>query len=175
MNVWIFYVSGYVIAYSARMWAEKTRGEPFEDPELSMQKGVLIPALIWMVIGLIITIFTPITGGLGLTVGILVLVIGMIIVLLAFYSFAMKSGLTVSLIHKYSRNPNYIGWDLYMGGLAILGWSNSIWSYLCLAYFVYTVIYLHLTILVEEKFLANKYGEEYRGYLTKAPRYFWIF
>lgn len=175
MNLWIYYIGGYVIAYTARFFAERARGEPFEDPELMMRPAVLSTALFWMILGLIITLFTPSSTGTQLIVGEIVLIIGMIIVLFAFHSFAKNAGLNVSRLHGVSRNPNYIGWDIFMGGLAIIGWSKNIWGYLCVFYFLYTIIYLHFTILTEEKFLAEKYGSQYTEYFKNIPRYFWKF
>lgn len=172
LNLWIFYVAGYAIVYPIRIWADKKRGEPFEDPELSSQPKVLIPALIWIIAGLVISIFTPISTGTSLYLGIGCAILGVIIVVLSFYSFASSSGLNTTKIHRYSRNPNYIGWNIFIGGLTWIGWSSSFWSFLFLFFFLYTIIYLHMTILLEEKFLAGKYGESYEKYLRQTSRYF---
>jgi protein-S-isoprenylcysteine O-methyltransferase Ste14 len=56
--------------------------------------------------------------------------------------------------------------------LTLIGWSQSIWSILFLWYLIYTAAYLHWNVLHEEVFLANKYGDSYKNYLAKTPRYF---
>jgi protein-S-isoprenylcysteine O-methyltransferase Ste14 len=165
-------VGGYAFAYPMRMWAEKKRGEPFEDPELASRKEVLIPFTIWLLGGLVISIFVPIHIGWTFYVGLFVTLLGIIIVGFAFYSFAQGPGLTMGKIYHLSRNPNYIGWDLFMGGLTLIGWSESVWRYAFLGYFIVTICFLHIAILVEEKFLTRKYGESYVEYLKKTPRYF---
>ncbi len=172
LNLWLFYVGGYVFAYPFRMWAEKKRGEPFEDPELLAHKDVLIPSLIWIFGGLIVSLFVPIYIGILFYIGLFVVVVGLVFVGIAFYSFSQSSGLVTLKIHEFSRNPNYIGWIIFMGGLTLISGLNSLWSYIFLGYFIYTIINLHWTILQEEKFLANKYGDPYREYLKKTPRYF---
>ena len=171
INLWIFYIVGYALVYPLRLWAERKRGEPFEDPELSSQKKVLIPALIWIVGGFVISLFVPINLGLSLYLGLIFSIIGLIIVGLTFYSFSQTPGLTTTKIHKYSRNPNYIGWIIFIGGLTLIGWSESVWSIIFLLYFLYTIGYLHSNVLLEEKFLTSKYGESYQEYLKTTPRY----
>ncbi|MFX1250926.1 MAG: methyltransferase family protein [Promethearchaeota archaeon] len=174
INLWMFYVGGYAIAYPLRIWADRKRGEPFEDPELLSQKKVFIPAMIWLVGGFLISLFVPVNFGLSFYLGLFFAIIGLIIVGLTFYSFAHSPGLTTTRIHRYSRNPNYIGWTFFMGGLTLIGWSASIWSILFLVYFIFTVGYLHWTVLLEEAYLANKYGDSYKEYLKKTPRYLGI-
>jgi protein-S-isoprenylcysteine O-methyltransferase Ste14 len=171
-NLWLFYVGGYAIVYPLRLWAEKKRGSPFEDPELTSQRRVMIPAAIWMFSGLIISFFVPIDFGLLFYPGLVIATIGMVLVVTVFYSFAEQPGLATGGIQRYSRNPNYIGWTTYFLGLTLIGWSESIWSIAFLLYLIYTAVYLHSNVLQEEVFLANKYGDSYREYLRSTPRYF---
>jgi len=173
-NLWLFYIGGYAIVYPLRLWAEKKRGSPFEDPELTSQKRVMIPAAIWMISGLAISIFVPINSGLLYFTGLIIAIIGLVLVGIVFHSFAIQPGLATSGIQRYSRNPNYIGWTTYFLGLTLIGWSESIWSILFLLYLIYTAAYLHWNVLQEEVFLANKYGESYQDYLKKTPRYLGI-
>ena len=171
-NLWLFYIAGYAIAYPLRMWAEKKRGSPFEDPDLMAQRRVMIPAAIWMIAGLVISLFVPINFGDLFYTGLVISIIGLVLVGIVFYSFANQPGLATSGIHRYSRNPNYIGWTIYFLGLTLIGWSESIWSIFFLLYLIYTAVYLHWNVLQEEEFLSNKYGESYEEYLENTPRYF---
>ena len=127
--------------------------------------------MIWLIGGFLISLFVPVNFELSFYFGLFFAIIGLIIVGLTFHSFAHSPGLTTMKIHRYSRNPNYIGWIFFMGGLTLIGWSESIWSILFLLYFIFTVGYLHWTVLLEEAFLANKYGDSYQEYLKKTPRY----
>lgn len=171
INLWLFYVVGYAIAYALRMWAEKKRGEPFEDPDLASQRRILIPFTLWFVGGFLASIFVPIGSGALFYLGFLISIIGLILVGLAFHSFANQSGLTTIGIQQYTRNPNYIGWTIFFLGLTLIGWSDSIWSYLFLLYLIVTIFLLHWFVLQEEAFLTTKYGESYKEYLKVTPRY----
>ena len=171
-GLWIFYVGGYAIVYPIRLWAEKKRGMPFEDPELTAQRRLMIPAAVWMFLGLLVSIFTPINLESLFIPGLVIAILGLILVVIVFHSFASQPGLATEGIHRYSRNPNYIGWTIYFLGLALIGWSTSIWSYFFLFYVVYTALYLHWNVTQEEVFLSSKYGDSYTEYLEKTPRYF---
>jgi protein-S-isoprenylcysteine O-methyltransferase Ste14 len=172
INLWLFYVVGYAIAYPLRNWAQKKRGEPFEDPELLSQKRVMIPAMLWILGGFVISLFVPINFGILFYFGLTFAIIGVIIVGYVFYSFAHNPGLAIRGIYRYSRNPNYIGWTIFFLGLTLIGWSESIWSLFFLIYLLYTIGYFYWIVLQEEVFLANKYGDSYREYLKRTPRYF---
>ncbi|MFX1250927.1 MAG: methyltransferase family protein [Promethearchaeota archaeon] len=174
INLWMFYVGGYAIAFLLQTWANRKRGEPFDDPELISQKIIFIPAMIWLIGGFIISLFVPVNFGLSFYLGLLFAIIGLIIGGLTLYSFAHSPGLTTTRIHRYSRNPIYVGWTFFIGGLTLIGWSASVWSIIFLIYFIITIPYLHSVVLLEEAFLANKYGDSYKEYLKKTPRYLGI-
>jgi protein-S-isoprenylcysteine O-methyltransferase Ste14 len=171
INLWLFYIVGYAIAYPLRNWAQKKRGEPFEDPELLSQKRVMIPAMAWIFGGFAISLFVPMDFGFLFYIGLPFAIIGIIIVGYVFYSFAHQAGLTVGGIYRYSRNPNYIGWTIFFLGLTLIGWSESLWSIVFLGYLIYSIFYFHWLVLQEEKFLAGKFGASYKQYLETTPRY----
>jgi protein-S-isoprenylcysteine O-methyltransferase Ste14 len=172
MNLWVFYLGGYIIAYSTQLWANRKRGEPFDDPEFLFKgKKIVAAALTWIIGGFIISIFVPVDFGILFYFGFSISFVGMVIGSLALYSFAYSPGLTTSRIHRYSRNPIYVGWMLFFLGLTLIGWSESVWSIFFALYLVITVPYLHWTVLLEEAFLADKYGDSYRQYLEETPRY----
>ena len=70
-------------------------------------------------------------------------------------------------IYRFSRNPQYVFWVIFILGYALTGplWPGLLAvAALCVA--------IHLIVLVEEEHLEDVYGEEYRRYLERAPRYF---
>jgi protein-S-isoprenylcysteine O-methyltransferase Ste14 len=71
-------------------------------------------------------------------------------------------------IYAYSRNPIYIAMILVYIGFVII--INSVWVLLLLPA-VYLVMHFGV-ILREEKYLAEKFGEEYLNYKNKVRR--WI-
>lgn len=74
--------------------------------------------------------------------------------------------LTVSGPYRYSRNPQYVGWLLFLLGFALNDWS--LW---CLAALLVVAISLHLLVLIEEEHLHRVFGERYDDFRHKVPRY----
>jgi len=70
-------------------------------------------------------------------------------------------------IYKYSRNPAFVGFDLFYFGIALI-FSNV----LNIIFACSSIIMLHLQILEEEKFLPSVFGEAYLDYMEKTSRYF---
>lgn len=75
--------------------------------------------------------------------------------------------LTLSGPYRWSRNPQYVGWLLFLLGFALNDWS--LW---CLAALAVVATSLHLLVLVEEEHLRRVFGERYVEFCRKVPRYF---
>lgn len=173
-NLWLFYLAGYVFSYIFQEWANWKRGEPFDDPEFLFRDKITVPiALLWLFGGLAIALFVPLDLGLLFYLGLAVWIIGLAIGTAGMYSFAHHAGLTTSGIHRYSRNPLYLGTIIFLLGLTVMGFSggNILWSLVFLAYFLVSIAYLHWTIRLEEGFLSGKYGAPYVEYLRHTHRY----
>jgi len=69
--------------------------------------------------------------------------------------------------YRVSRNPQWLGLFLVLLGSAI---TTRIWLYIGMVVIV-GLIY-HIQILDEEAACIKKYGESYRGYMKRIPRYF---
>ncbi|MGA7578848.1 MAG: methyltransferase family protein [Desulfobaccales bacterium] len=174
-NLWVFYALAYVIAYSMQVWSYKKRGAPVDDPEFLIHgkhgKKLVAIAATWIASGFVISLFVRVNSGILLYAGILVSIVGLILGGFAAYSYANKSGLVTKGFLKYSRNPMYVVWTIILLGLTIIGWSGSIWSILFAIYLIVTLFYFYWTTTLEEEFLTEKYGDSYRKYLKKTPRY----
>ncbi len=173
-NLWLFYLASYVFSYALQEWANRKRGEPFDDPEFLFRDKITVPlALIWLFGGLAISLFVPLHLGVLFYVGLAILAIGLAIGAAGMYSFANHSGLTTTGIHRFSRNPLYLGTIVFLLGMTIMGFSGGdlLWSLIFLAYLLLSLVYLHWTIRLEEKFLTNKYGPPYEEYLRRTYRY----
>ena len=69
--------------------------------------------------------------------------------------------------YRWSRNPQYIGFFMFLAGFALNDWSS--WCFVILAIIA---SYMHLLILVEEEHLTRTFGEQYARYCRTVPRYF---
>jgi protein-S-isoprenylcysteine O-methyltransferase Ste14 len=68
--------------------------------------------------------------------------------------------------YRWSRNPQYVGYFLFL-----LGFSLNDWSLWCLAALLVVAISLHLLILVEEEHLGRVFGEQYVEFHGAISRY----
>jgi protein-S-isoprenylcysteine O-methyltransferase Ste14 len=72
-------------------------------------------------------------------------------------------------IFRYLRNPIYVGFTLFVAGLAIALASD--WMLVTL---VAAILVVHYgVVLREEDYLERKFGEPYRQFKARVPRYGW--
>jgi protein-S-isoprenylcysteine O-methyltransferase Ste14 len=67
---------------------------------------------------------------------------------------------------EWTRNPMYVGWTLLHLGVGLL--SRSPWV---LAAWPISFALVHRSVLHEERALARQFGQEFREYRTRVPRY----
>lgn len=126
--------------------------------------------MIIMPFTLIIGIFLPIElGTWWFYLGLLVYIAGLIMVLLFSISFGTAPlGKPLDKgIYAISRHHSYFGFFLAYIGIGI---ACASWIYL-LCGFVWIVTW-HFGVIEEERILFEKYGEPYRQYMNRTPR--WI-
>ena len=124
---------------------------------------------------------SPPTSNLALRViAILLIVIGTAIYLYtAFWGFALRGRgtpapiaptkkLVVEGLHRYVRNPMYIGVATIVLGQAVLFQSWHVLQYLAIV----LVIIQFFVLFYEEPTLARQFGQEYEEYKKRVPR--WI-
>lgn len=109
-----------------------------------------------------------------LWLGIPLMVIGFGIMLLGMDLFRKFSrwlgsktpGLKTDGLYRYSRNPQFVGYGLAILGYILAWWTPLAWigllAYAALAYAV---------TLIEEEHLTRVYGDSYREYCQRVPRY----
>jgi protein-S-isoprenylcysteine O-methyltransferase Ste14 len=74
-------------------------------------------------------------------------------------------------VFTWTRNPMYVGGSLALLGIAI-GFALD-WVLLLL---IVSLPLVHYGIILrEERYLERKFGDEYRRYKTRTPRYWWRF
>lgn len=74
-------------------------------------------------------------------------------------------------VYAYIRNPMYVGLGFLVAGIGIALASD--WTLVMLAA---ATLMMHFgVVLREERYLESKFGDAYRQYLAKVPRYGWPF
>ena len=141
-------------------------------------------ALATLLLGLALDWFLPsfiLRGVFGLRtrliVGAILIATGAVVAIVAFRSF-MQAGtnvepwkpaltLVTSGIFAWMRNPMYVALILLLAGVAIA--LGSDWMLVLL---MPAALILHFGVVKrEERYLAAKFGETYREYVSKVPRY----
>ena len=110
-------------------------------------------------------------------VGIVLIVVGLSFIVLARREFAqqrqsMEPGHSISRIVRtgvfsISRNPLYLGIALALSGIALV--LNALWILVLL---IPALILCHVVLIApEERYLKNKFGEEYLAYTASVRRW----
>lgn len=152
-------------------------GDDYRKYARTTRLGVLAIFSVFFMPNLVVGLFVPWIGfpeTAVQAVGFVLLIAGLVLCLIPIVGFrsARKivgmepGGLNVSGLYRYSRNPQYLAYGLFLLGWVLCG--NSTMAYLGLV--LYSVV-VHLTILIEEEHLARVYEDVYHRYRNTTPRY----
>ena len=108
-------------------------------------------------------------GTLWLYTGFCVYMLGMAFVMVAEHNFATASAdkPVTKGVYRISRNPVWFGFFLIF---AATGIACASWVFLLLA--TAFIVMQHLLITAEERWCLEKYGDVYREYMNRTPK--WI-
>ena len=169
-NAWIFiipllvvWISGIKFFFSKRM-PDVTPPSKREDKILSNLSVIIIFG------SFVYSVFLPLKlETIWFYIGLIVYFVGLVVIaetLLNFSATPINKPVTNG-IYRYSRNPMFIGWFLLYFGITIITLS---WVYLLLTVFlIFITVYLSP---YEEAITLQHYGDPYKEYLEKTPR--WI-
>jgi len=120
---------------------------------------------------LILSIFVPLKSGAWFAVGAVVFGLSFVVFIAAFLAYGLTpQGKTVtSGVYRLSRNPMYFAFFVGMIGTCIA--SASLWLLLVNIPFM---VYTHFIVLGEERYCEATYGDKYRTYKARTPRYFLV-
>ncbi|MFX1516668.1 MAG: methyltransferase family protein [Promethearchaeota archaeon] len=121
----------------------------------------------------LILIFTPLAiGSIEFVIGIILFFLGIIGEVTAVMNFKMTpidEPVTRGL-YKYSRNPQETMLSIYFFGA-----SFAVGSWFLVFLFGFSRIFNHFHILAQEQACLKEYGESYKEYMKKVPRYLLFF
>jgi protein-S-isoprenylcysteine O-methyltransferase Ste14 len=175
-NAWIITVLGLILSTIPSLInkeVQKKRMGEFKWSELSKTDKIviIITHIIIMPFTIIYSFFLPLKlGTVWFYVGLLISILGIIMGFMAGVSFAtapLDKPMTKG-VYSISRHPAYFSGFLEYLGIGICCLS---WVYILCA--VALIISFHIGVVQsEEPSLIEKYGDAYREYMNKAPR--WI-
>jgi protein-S-isoprenylcysteine O-methyltransferase Ste14 len=121
--------------------------------------------------GLVNTVFClstiPIKRWVTLLIGGMIFAIGAVLLVPTWkVSFKGSSRLVTNGIYAHLRHPHYLSNMIWGFSCTLL--LNSWWSFLI---FIVSLPIIYRLILLEEKELADKYGEEYERYRERVPMF----
>jgi len=169
-NAWIFMPYLFLIMYAV---AKLKKGEEPKDEVEALskpEKRIFDSAMLVFFSALMYSIFLPLKlGTMWSYVGLAITLIGLVTVTIAMANFATTpwdEPVTKGLYH-YSRHPIYITLFIFLLGVGI---ASASWLFLLLST-VFTILNSQRAIH-EERFCLEKYGDAYREYLNRTPK--WI-
>jgi protein-S-isoprenylcysteine O-methyltransferase Ste14 len=172
-NAWIFMVPllvPYFLVPLNVVPKGREGGSNFVDGFTKAQKGVFFSLHMLNLLMFVYAVFVPIKlGTVWFYVGLPLYLIGIIFYTLVFVAFAQTPSekLVTGGIYRYSRNPMQLSSFLIVLGIGI---ATASWIFMLLS-----VIYLVMPLVwlkAEERHLLKFYGDVYRDYMEKTPR--WI-
>lgn len=169
-NAWVlmlYVIFPNVLPYILSEWRARLGADmPLNETEkrISNTTSFLLFALIAY------SIFLPLKlGAVWFFAGFLIYLLGTIITTIAmlnFFTTAVDEPVTKGVYH-ISRNPGYLGMFLILGGTGI-----ACVSWVFLLFTAVFIILLRIFVVPEERFCLQKYGNAYREYMNRTPR--WI-
>jgi protein-S-isoprenylcysteine O-methyltransferase Ste14 len=147
---------------------------PYDEEGWTRSQKVMAKiSKIFAILTNILMIFTPLkTESLEFIIGLIIFSLGtfgFITAILNFNDTPLDEPVTSGL-YRVSRNPQMI-----MLNLVGIGISITIGSGIAIILIVLGHFFSHFRILGEEKRLLEQYGDSYREYMEKVPRYFLFF
>ena len=172
-NAWVFMVCSLIpviFLYMPLVSRGQKEKIPFTADFSKMQKNAFSSNQLIYFILVIYSIFVPLKlGTVWFYVGLPVFLIGFIpYVMLAvnFVTTPLDKPVTKG-IYRYSRHPMYLTMFLMLLGAGI---ASASWIFLLLS--VVDIILPTLFVKAEERYCLEKYGNAYREYMNRTPR--WI-
>ena len=171
MNAIILILPIIIIRYGLPKFMNSSANERagfFPEPE-GREKLILYIYRITTISLLIYLVFFPVKLKSTLNfAGLFLYLTGTVLYIKSFVDFSRAPeniAITIGL-YKYSRNPMYVAFFLYFFGINLM---ISSWLYfILLLIFQFSV---HFIILGEERWCAQKYGQNYIDYLKRVRRY----
>ena len=171
-NAWIFMIWPWVAMLAVRLVGVDVYRRASGQPEMKTSRPYRVVSYVSMAVdtmAVAYSIFLPLKLGTAwFYAGLAIFLTGLVVLTAATVNFAttpMDVPITRGIYH-YSRHP------LYLASLLIyfsVGIASASWVFLLV--FVVQSVSIRISAVEEERFCLKKYGEAYRGYIDKTPRW----
>jgi len=171
-NAWIFMISFLlqwlaVILFGKNV-AERS-GHPADMKKSKTEKRVsIIGNAIWL-LATVYSIFLPFQLGTAwFYIGLPVFLVGLLVLVVATVNFATTPAEkpVTQGAYSFSRHPAYLSMFIIYFGTGI---ATASWVFFLLG--IANILWIRTEVLVEERYCLEKYGDAYREYKDKTPRW----
>jgi protein-S-isoprenylcysteine O-methyltransferase Ste14 len=173
-NAWIFMI--WLLIQNLVIMANKGLYERFgggSDTRPSQaHKAVNILSMLLWLLSTAYSIFLPLKLGTPwFAVGLVVFLLGLVAIIIATVDFAATpiNYPVTRGAYRYSRHPIYVALVLIYLGTGI---ASASWVFLLVM--IIWVVLLSISAKGEERYCLDKYGNAYREYMNRTPRWFGI-
>jgi protein-S-isoprenylcysteine O-methyltransferase Ste14 len=170
-NAWIFVIPILILSFfDMRVTAARESGESGDFQLTRKEKRTMSAVFLPMIVSFFYAVFLPLQlGTTWLYSGLIIYLFGTVFTIVAVLNFATspKDKVITKGLYRFTRNPTYIGMILMQIGLGIV---CSSWLYLVLT--VVLMILLNANLSAEERYCSYRFGDVYRKYKNRTPR--WI-
>ena len=173
-NAWIFTVwlliQNLIIMLNKKLY-QRFGGSSDTKPSQKDKILNLLPT-IFLLLTIIYSIFLPLKlGTIWFAVGLIIFLLGLAIIILATIIFAttLTNDLVTSGVYRYSRHPSYAALVLIYLGISV---ASASWIFL-LATVIWAVLFI-TSVRDEERECMARFGQAYREYMNRTPRWLGI-
>jgi protein-S-isoprenylcysteine O-methyltransferase Ste14 len=175
-NAWILILFFYLIAFGLTSLIERVRfkykadSRPPRPIYNEQDKKITLILMVTVFASFIYSVFLPLKLGTAwFYAGLVVYLLGMFFLITAEINFVTTPAdkPVTKGVYQISRNPMWFGFFLIFIGI---GLACTSWVYLLLA--MVFIILQHGLLPCEERWCLEKYGDAYREYMDRTPR--WI-
>ena len=175
-NGWWFSLVWLVVVYGVTaLYPKDVARRQFGMPEFNRTERLIAYIQFVLCFGIIVyAVFVPLKLGTAwFWTGLVIFGLGMVGYTLALASFASTplNEPVVKGLYRISRHPIYMTSSF----LAWIGVGLATASWIIILTTTVGTLLMHNSVLAEERLCLAKYGEAYRKYMQKVPRYFLFF
>ena len=168
-NTWIFVLPLVIVSIvGVRLFGKRVSGEASSDT--TMEKFSFTCMHLIVMASYVYSVFLPLKLGTAwFYVGLFIYLPGILTLIVAILNFATTpvDELVTQGIYRFSRNPMYVGEFLVNIGIGV---SCLSWIFFLVA-LVVAVLQQNI-VVAEERFCLKKYGDQFRDYMDRTPK--WI-
>jgi len=175
LNGWILLAIEFLLqGFLLLIFPKDVVSRLFDRSGWSMKQGVFtIIGKVFSLACLILIILTPLKiNSSTFIVGLIMYVIGLaglVAAMLNFKDTPLSQPVTKG-VYKISRHPQILALFVIFLGICV-----AIGSWSALFTLIMSKLFQHFGILAEEEVCLKRYGESYRAYMERVPRYFLFF